>query len=128
MTDSVAFKANQNTVTFARQNKIQMNDSEVRMWLILKKSEYSFRRQQTIGNYIVDFCSLKRKIIIEVDGDSHNEKQEYDLKRINFLISKGFKILIFQQIIPFPNELVFKFVWDEIVKLENGNESVGVFT
>lgn len=54
-----------------------------------------FRRQVPIGPYIADFLCIERKIIIEVDGDSHyqNGAQEHDRKRDTFLREKGFTVL-----------------------------------
>ncbi|MHC1782236.1 MAG: endonuclease domain-containing protein [Anaerolineaceae bacterium] len=48
-----------------------------------------------VGQYIVDFCSPARKIIIEVDGGQHLEQEEYDRKRTDFLQSKGYRVLRF---------------------------------
>jgi very-short-patch-repair endonuclease len=54
-----------------------------------------FRNQHAIGNYIVDFCALRRKLIIELDGSQHLEQEEYDTERTEFLKSKGYKVLRF---------------------------------
>ena len=54
-----------------------------------------FRRQHAIVHYIVDFCCLKPKLIIEVDGGHHQEQKEYDDERTAFLVSKGFRVLRF---------------------------------
>ena len=40
-----------------------------------------FMRQKPIGNYIVDFFCSKLKLVIEIDGESHVDKVEYDNKR-----------------------------------------------
>lgn len=52
-----------------------------------------FNKQKTIGNYIVDFCCEAKKVIIEVDGASHNDKQEADASRDAFLTDLGFRVL-----------------------------------
>jgi very-short-patch-repair endonuclease len=46
-----------------------------------------FRRQQQIGNYIVDFVCFERRIIVGVDGGQHNEpaKEVKDEKRAQYL-------------------------------------------
>lgn len=49
--------------------------SEKRLWIALKKSQLKgrkFRRQHSIENYIVDFYCPSEKLIIEVDGNMHN--------------------------------------------------------
>ena len=102
---------------FSDSNKKSMNLSEIRIWLVLKNSLYNFRRQKIIGNYIVDFVSLRNKIIVEIDGNSHENKIEYDEARIKYLIESGYKVMIVRQKINFPSEELKKFIFDEIEKL-----------
>ena len=52
----------------------------------------NFNRQKIIGNYIVDFYVPSLSLVIEIDGWSHNYKEEYDLVRENYLKSFGLKI------------------------------------
>ena len=56
-----------------------------------------FRRQQPIGSYIVDFASLARKLIIEIDGSQHNEERikERDEERTISLKERGYQIIRF---------------------------------
>jgi very-short-patch-repair endonuclease len=56
---------------------------------------YQFMRQKPIGNYIVDFFCSKLKLVIEIDGESHSNKQDYDLKRQNELEGLGLSFLRF---------------------------------
>ena len=51
-----------------------------------------FRRQEPIGQYIVDFVSYERKLIVEVDGSQHTEASimEKDEQRTKWLESQGF--------------------------------------
>ncbi|WP_406607004.1 endonuclease domain-containing protein, partial [Candidatus Infernicultor aquiphilus] len=55
-------------------------------------------RQQVIGNYIVDFHCPKLNLVIEIDGESHDFKGEYDKKRDEFLKSIGLEVLHFKDI------------------------------
>lgn len=57
-------------------------------------SGVKFRRQQPIGQFIVDFVCLERKIIIEVDGGQHAEQQS-DSQRTRWLEDQGFRVLRF---------------------------------
>ena len=72
---------------------------EIILWSRLRKNQlkYKFRRQYSIGKYIVDFYRSEKKLITELDGWQHKEeKQErYDKKRTEFMESLGFKILRF---------------------------------
>jgi very-short-patch-repair endonuclease len=69
--------------------------SEVIFWLQVHKGEFwkiDFDRQRIIGNYIVDFYVKTLGLVIEIDGSSHNDKEEYDQKREDYLISLDLKI------------------------------------
>ncbi len=54
-----------------------MTKTETILWARLKGKQlygYKFRRQYSVGNYIVDFYCPKVKLAIEIDGSQHNEK------------------------------------------------------
>lgn len=74
-------------------------EAESIVWEHLKSNDMGvrFRRQYIINDYIVDFVSLKHKLIIEIDGEYHfeEEQQRMDAEREAVLISLGFKILRF---------------------------------
>jgi len=75
-----------------------MTDAEMKLWGQLRAHQMEdlhFRRQHAIGNYIVDFCAPRKKLIIEVDGSQHLEQQEYDGERTAFLELKGYKVIRF---------------------------------
>ena len=82
----------------ARQLRKELTTAERKLWVFLrgkKLNGVSFRRQHAIGNYIVDLCSIKAKLIIELDGSQHLEQTEYDGERTQYLESKGYKVLRF---------------------------------
>ena len=56
---------------YASENKKYQTEAEKMLWLHLRGNKLGlhFRRQHIIGCYIADFVCLKKKIIIEVDGD-----------------------------------------------------------
>ncbi len=54
-----------------------------------------FRRQHPIGAYFVDFCSIQRKLIIEIDGGQHADQSTEDEVRSVFLKSYGYRVLRF---------------------------------
>ena len=85
---------------FANSRKLRRDqtEAEARLWRALRAhqaGDVHFRRQHAIGNYIVDFCAPRRKLVIEVDGGQHLEQQEYDNRRTAFLESKGYRVLRF---------------------------------
>ncbi len=70
--------------------------SEVIFWKQVRNGTFhgiDFDRQRIIGNYIVDFYVKSLGLVIEIDGSSHNTKEEYDEKRDNFLKSLDLKII-----------------------------------
>jgi len=52
-----------------------------------------FRRQQVIGNYIVDFICFEINLIIEIDGGQHSWQTQYDKRRTAYLRSRGYDVL-----------------------------------
>ena len=53
-----------------------------------------FRRQHRIGCYIADFYCAAGKLVVEVDGDSHDERQAYDEERTNRMSQhKGLRVV-----------------------------------
>lgn len=69
--------------------------SEIIFWLQVHKGMFwkiDFDRQRIIGNYIVDFYVKTLGLVIEIDGSSHNDKEVYDQKREDYLISLGLRV------------------------------------
>ena len=84
------------TKTYASELRRAGNLSEVLLWEQLKDKKLGglrFLRQQTIGGYIADFYCPERKVVIEVDGASHNYKTEYDEHRDKYMKSLGIKTI-----------------------------------
>jgi len=85
----------------ARELRKAGNLSEVLFWNQVKNKKFlnlDFDRQKIIGNYIVDFYCKDLGVVVEIDGESHNEKQEYDQERDTYLGSFGLKIFHIQDI------------------------------
>jgi heme b synthase len=82
----------------AKNLRTNQTDAEKLLWRYLKSKQLAdtkFRRQQPIGNYIVDFISLDKKLVIELDGGQHAEDKNKDQERDGWLIGQGFKVLRF---------------------------------
>lgn len=91
---------NDDSVLQARAKKLRQNmsEAETRLWHHLRAGRlngYKFRRQQPMGNYIVDFVCVTPKLIIEADGGQHAEQAEYDQARSLYLNGLGFTVLRF---------------------------------
>ncbi|MBI5222658.1 MAG: endonuclease domain-containing protein [Candidatus Magasanikbacteria bacterium] len=78
-----------------RSLRHSLTKAETTLWQWLRKNKtgFRFRRQTSIGKYIVDFYCHQSKLIIEVDGGIHEEQVGYDNKRDDWLKKQGYKIL-----------------------------------
>ena len=82
----------------ARQLRKNPTDAERLLWQKLRFWQVDgrkFRRQQPLGGYIVDFVCLERRLIVELDGGQHADRNAYDKKRDDWLRNQGFVILRF---------------------------------
>lgn len=84
-----------------RELRSNLTSAEATLWLMLQNSQLEgrkFRRQHSIGSYIVDFYCPHEKLIIEFDGKSHYEVSGklYDEQRDNYLAGLGFRVLRFE--------------------------------
>jgi very-short-patch-repair endonuclease len=73
---------------YAQKNRKLCTKSEGLVWncfLKWDKTWYRFLRQKAINNYILDFYCSKLKLCIEIDGESHEWKGDYDQKRDLYL-------------------------------------------
>jgi very-short-patch-repair endonuclease len=84
--------------SLARQKRRQPTPAEDRLWHYLRNRKcegVKFRRQYSIGQFIVDFCALGPRIVIEVDGAVHQYTGEEDAIRQEFIEATDFRVLRF---------------------------------
>jgi very-short-patch-repair endonuclease len=84
----------------AKRLRQTMTRAETLLWRHLKADRIDglgFRRQVPFRNYIADFACLSVKLIVELDGESHDfdERQKADQYRDTFFVSEGFHVLRF---------------------------------
>jgi len=84
----------------AKQLRQAMTRAETLLWRYLKANRIDglgFRRQVPFRNYIADFACLPVKLIVELDGESHDfeERQKADQNRDAFFVLEGFQVLRF---------------------------------
>jgi very-short-patch-repair endonuclease len=84
----------------AKQLRQAMTRAETLLWRYLKANRIDglgFRRQVPIKNYITDFICMSAKLVIELDGESHDfeERQRADQNRDGFFVAQGFQVLRF---------------------------------
>ena len=87
---------NKALLTNARNLRKGMTKEERKLWYtFLCKLPVRFRRQQIIGNYIVDFYCHSKALVIELDGSQHFEDKgkQADLERDAYLRGLGLRVL-----------------------------------
>lgn len=90
-----------------RRLRNNLTPAEATLWKMLKNKQLEgkrFKRQVSVGHYIVDFYCPSEKLVVELDGDGHFNSigYEYDLHRDKYLNSVGLKVIRFE------NEDVFQ--------------------
>jgi very-short-patch-repair endonuclease len=86
------------TKLLAREMRGEPTAAENHLWRRIRKHQllgFKFRRQHTIDRFIVDFYCAEARLIIEVDGIIHDNQQEADQLRTEFLESLGLHVLRF---------------------------------
>jgi len=71
---------------------------ERKLWKALRGSQLcglKFRRQHPIGPFFVDFYCHDQRLVIELDGASHDDRGQYDLERVRYLRSLNLRIVRF---------------------------------
>ena len=82
----------------ARRLRRSQSDAEHVLWTRLRAHRFlglKFRRQHPIGPYIVHFCCIDKKLIVELDGSQHLENANYDSQRTAFLNRQGYRVIRF---------------------------------
>jgi very-short-patch-repair endonuclease len=85
-----------------------LTPAEAILWKNLQHSQLEgmkFRRQHSIGSYVVDFYCPECRLAIEVDGEGHfnSIKAEYDARRTAYLNKLNVQVLRFENKIVFEN-------------------------
>lgn len=72
----------------ARELRKVPTPAEIKLWSRLRGGRLNgikFRRQHAIGEYVPDFCAIKPRLIIELDGSQHLEQGENSIFRVERL-------------------------------------------
>jgi len=90
-----------NQILGERRRELRKNQTKTEeiLWWYLRdqKMGLKFKRQHSVGGYILDFYCPQKKLIIELDGEIHNTKEakEYDLVRDKYFEELGYVTLRF---------------------------------
>jgi adenine-specific DNA-methyltransferase len=82
----------------ARKLRRRQTPAEQVLWRHLRGRRIcnaKFRRQFPIGPYYADFCSVERRVIVEIDGAQHADQSVRDQVRTTYLTSRGYRVLRF---------------------------------
>lgn len=89
-------------ILFARRKELRnaATPAEQKLWRVLQHRQlagYKFRRQHSVGYYILDFYCPAARLAIELDGDSHfsDEAIAYDQERTDYLNALKIRVLRF---------------------------------
>ena len=86
-------------IDFAKSHRKQQTRAEYLLWWIVRNKKmlwYKFKRENLIWNFILDFYCSELLLWIEIDWWYHNEVQDYDDERSNWLYDNyGIKIVRF---------------------------------
>ena len=85
-------------IKLARKLRRQQTETEQKLWSFLRSRQlqgYKFRRQYSIGNFIVDFCCFEKRLVVEVDGGQHIAQSMKDERRTKYLQDLGYRVLWF---------------------------------
>jgi very-short-patch-repair endonuclease len=82
----------------ARRLRAGATPEEQKLWQQLKAKGFAgfkFRRQHPIGPYFADFCCLKQRLVIEIDGGQHaeSEGEQKDAARTGYLNQQGYRMV-----------------------------------
>lgn len=102
---------------FRRELRKHLTPAEAKLWTHIRSSQLEgrkFRRQHSVGRYILDFYCPQERLAVELDGEVHSfvSAQERDLERDSFLNAQGIKVLRFE------NKVVFQEVEAVLIEIQ----------
>jgi very-short-patch-repair endonuclease len=83
--------------SLAKRLRGEQTEAERRLWSMLRANRlagWKWKRQEQIGDYVVDFVCFRARLIVEADGSQHAESAA-DQKRDAYLAGQGFRVLRF---------------------------------
>jgi adenine-specific DNA-methyltransferase len=73
-----------------------MTEAEKRIWYQVRNRRlagHKFKRQWSLGPYVVDFCCIEKRLVVEIDGGQHSP--EKDSRRTADLGAMGYRVVRF---------------------------------
>jgi very-short-patch-repair endonuclease len=110
----------------AKSLRKNQTEQESKLWQFVRGhrfASFKFRRQQPMGDYIVDFVCHAAKLIIELDGEQHGEDVaiRHDERRARFLERSGYRIVRFSNAEFLTNtQVILDFIYNELTNPSPG--------
>jgi very-short-patch-repair endonuclease len=85
-------------VAAAQQLRQNLTPAEQTLWQALKNRQLNglkFRCQHPVGSFIVDFYCPQCRLVVELDGEIHQQQLEYDIARTQQLSYFGYRVVRF---------------------------------
>ena len=82
----------------SRELRREASPAERRLWAAISSGRlngHRFTRQFQIGPFFADLVCRKQKLVVEIDGFSHDMRQTHDAKRDRYLANEGYRVLRF---------------------------------
>ena len=88
-------RATAKAMASARRLRRNLSLPEQLLWRILRatRGNCRFRRQHAMGPYVADFYCPRARLIVEVDGATHDGRQDRDARRDAYLSSLGLTVI-----------------------------------
>jgi very-short-patch-repair endonuclease len=83
---------------YAKSMRQQMTEPETRIWLQVRAGRFEgvkFRRQKVIGRHIADFAANEPRLVVEIDGHTHDADDPRDAVRTKYMNERGYHVVRF---------------------------------
>src|SRR5690349_5507680 len=98
MSDETRHHAHPRIREHAREMRHDPSPAEQKLWYELRDRRlggFKFRRQQPVGPFVADFYCADCQLIVELDGDTHAGREDYDAARTAWLANNGHRVVRF---------------------------------
>jgi very-short-patch-repair endonuclease len=81
----------------AKALRSTLTEPEIRLWQRLRANRLGvkFQRQVVLAPYIADFAARSERLVIELDGDTHGDRERFDAARTRALEARGYRVVRF---------------------------------
>jgi very-short-patch-repair endonuclease len=81
----------------AKQLRAGLTPPERKLWNAIRANRIGakFQRQVVLAPYVADFAARSKRLVIELDGDSHANREAYDAARTSTLAKQGYRVIRF---------------------------------